>query len=165
MVRFNKMTRVPHVLNCNCKLFITLDQDKTTPHRNSFILWWSGSLDTSTIFALLFQKILSLLLDCMQNRLLVCWILCSSTAPQSPRSSSSLRTQGRWCSPRPATSDQSQWGAAHTLPGWILSPPWTPCTGHKRSTRCASSTSQRPQILCFQVLLCLAKYSSQVRNT
>ena len=82
VVRFNKMTRVPHVLNCNCKLFITVDQDKTTPHKNSFILWWSGSLDTSTIFALLFQKIVSLLLDFMQNRFVslldLMFLYCSS---------------------------------------------------------------------------------------
>ena len=117
------MTRVPHVLNFNCKLFITLDQDKTTPHINSFILWWSGSLDTSTIFALLFQKIVSLLLDCKQNRLLVCWIWCSSTAPQSPQSSSSWRTRGRWCCRRPGCCCASRLGAFFSSSWfWIINP-------------------------------------------
>ena len=97
--------------------FIAVDQDKTTTQHSTLVL--SGSLDTSTISALQLvngQKskcslqywIMFLLLDWKQvlDGSFCSWLeasigSCSSTAPQSPRSSSSWRTQGRWCSHRP----------------------------------------------------------------
>ena len=102
--------------------------------------------------------------------------------PQSPPSSSSWRTRGRWCFRHPVKESISstlcnvcmytnmytsciqiykkQMTFLGTLdsrlpPGWTPCRPWSPCRCCRRSTRCARQASQTQQTWCSPNRLCL----------